>query len=232
MADEGASTTHDIVVAGEALRLHADRALYWPAQRALLIADLHLGKDDVFRRAGVAVPQGDIDTDLARLDALLAASQAESLVVLGDFLHGALHDAAWLAAWRDWRRARGSLSVVVIAGNHDRALDPARLGLDAVHATLRLRRIELRHAPPLRPVDGGQEPVDEGVHILCGHLHPVLRLRAPGVPNRMPLFWHRRDATVLPAFASFSGGHAIELRRGERGYLCAPDALVEVAGRP
>jgi uncharacterized protein len=226
MDAERTSATRDIVAGGEALTLHADRALYWPAQRWLLIADLHLGKDDVFRRAGIAVPQGDIATDLARLDALLAASGARTLVVLGDFLHGALHDAGWLAAWRAWRAERASLSVVVVAGNHDRALDPARLGLDTVHTMLRLRGIELRHAPP-----APRGPADEDAHVLCGHLHPVLRLRAPGLPVRMPLFWSRPDALVLPAFASFSGGHPIELRAGERGFLCAPDALVEVAGR-
>ena len=43
---------------GERLQLHADRALYWPARGRLLIADLHLGKGDVFRRAGIAVPRG------------------------------------------------------------------------------------------------------------------------------------------------------------------------------
>jgi uncharacterized protein len=226
MAAERALASREIAAGGEAFTLHADRALYWPTQRWLLIADLHLGKDDVFRRAGVAVPQGDIATDLARLDTLLDASGAESLLVLGDFLHGALHDAAWLAAWRRWRSERHGLSVVVVAGNHDRALDPGRLGLDAVVSTLRLRGIELRHAPP-----SPGERLDDATHVLCGHLHPVLRLRAPGLPSRMPLFWLRRDATVLPAFASFSGGHPVDLRVGERGFLCAPGTLVEVPGR-
>lgn len=226
MADEARSSTLDITLAGEAMTLHADRALAWPAQRWLLVADLHLGKDDVFRRAGIAVPQGDIGTDLARLGALLDASASDTLVVLGDFLHGALNDAAWLAAWRDWRSARGALSVVVVAGNHDRALDPARLGLDDVVTTLRLRGIELRHAPK-----SSRAPGEDDAHVLCGHVHPVLRLRAPGLPSRMPMFWHRPDTTVLPAFASFSGGDPVQLGRGERGFLCAPDALVEVAGR-
>ena len=42
--------------AGEPLVLLGARALYWPARQALLLADLHLGKADVFRRAGIALP--------------------------------------------------------------------------------------------------------------------------------------------------------------------------------
>ncbi|MEE7547733.1 hypothetical protein HF319_12415, partial [Xanthomonas sp. Kuri4-1] len=46
------------VLAGETVELLGDRALYRPARRALLIADLHLGKADVFRRAGIGLPAG------------------------------------------------------------------------------------------------------------------------------------------------------------------------------
>jgi uncharacterized protein len=41
-----------LLLAGEPVTLAGARALYWPARQALLIADLHLGKADVFRRAG------------------------------------------------------------------------------------------------------------------------------------------------------------------------------------
>ncbi|RBB99100.1 phosphoesterase, partial [Xanthomonas oryzae pv. oryzae] len=45
-------------LAGETVELLGERALYRPAHRALLIADLHLGKADVFRRAGIGLPAG------------------------------------------------------------------------------------------------------------------------------------------------------------------------------
>ena len=57
--------------AGESLVLLGERALYWPTRQALLIADLHLGKADVFRRAGIALPSGGTGEDLNRLQALL-----------------------------------------------------------------------------------------------------------------------------------------------------------------
>ena len=42
---------------GEPVHALADRALWWPARRRLVIADLHLGKGDAFRHAGIAVPR-------------------------------------------------------------------------------------------------------------------------------------------------------------------------------
>ena len=47
-----------IDVAGVHLELLADRAVWLAATRTLLIADLHLGKAQSFRRAGVPVPSG------------------------------------------------------------------------------------------------------------------------------------------------------------------------------
>ena len=66
----------DIDVAGESLRLLPDRALLWPRARTLVIADLHLGKAQHFRRAGIALPRGGTGHDLARLDRLLADTGA------------------------------------------------------------------------------------------------------------------------------------------------------------
>lgn len=69
----------ELEIAGEPMRALGDRALYWPARRRLLIADLHLGKGDVFRRAGIALPSGGTSHDLARLAALLERTGAHEL---------------------------------------------------------------------------------------------------------------------------------------------------------
>lgn len=205
-----------LLLAGEPVRLLADRALYWPARRRLLIADLHLGKADTFRAAGIALPRGGTALDLARLARLLERTGATSLWVLGDLLHGRIDLGSWRDAWNAFRAAHGGLEIAVVDGNHDRALHRAGLGIalpgDAVHDG----PFELRHAPARAA----------RAHVLCGHLHPVLKL--PGQP-RTPAFWLQRDCTVLPAFSAFTGGHPLRLLRGEGAVLCNGEALVAVA---
>src|SRR6478609_3634551 len=74
-------------MAGEHVRLLAERAAYWERTQALLVADPHFGKAAAFRAAGVPVPRGTTTASLARLDAALERTGAARIVFLGDFLH-------------------------------------------------------------------------------------------------------------------------------------------------
>lgn len=202
------SASIPLQLAGERVRLHGDRALYWPARKRLLIADLHLGKADAFRRAGIALPRGGTALDLDRLSALLAASGAQSLWVLGDLLHGPLVDTHWRDAWQRWRSRHAGLDIAVIPGNHDRALGAAGLALRVLADTFDDGPFALRHEPQAHP----------HLHVMCGHVHPVSAL--PGLGRRWPVFWLRERLTVLPAFSQFTGGSPVTPRAGESLIAC------------
>lgn len=208
--------TLDLAIAAEPVRLLADRALYWPARRRLLVADLHLGKGDTFRAAGIAVPTGGTARDLARLGALLAATEAASLWILGDFLHARRHHAVD-AAWRAFRAAHAQVAIAVVPGNHDRALDASVAGVALVHEGTREGPFVFRHAPPA--------DVDARGHVLCGHVHPVLHLPGAG---RHPLFWLRPHASVLPAFSAFSGGYAVAREDSTGSVVCNGSELLRL----
>ena len=215
---------HDRVelrIAGEVVVLLADRALFWPARNRLLIADLHLGKADTFRRAGIGLPRGGTTQDLERLSLLIDETGAAALWVLGDMLHGPVHDTAWRQAWRDWRSRRPWLEVAVLAGNHDRVLADASLDIRLLGERCDEVPFALRHHP---------EPVPN-LHTLCGHLHP--RLVLPGWPGkRWPVFWLRENVTVLPAFSAFTGGVLVNPSVGEAVAVCAQKGIVLVRSSP
>ncbi|HET8584747.1 MAG TPA: DEAD/DEAH box helicase, partial [Casimicrobiaceae bacterium] len=61
-------------IAGERVVLHAARALAWPREKTLFVADVHLGKGAAFRAGGIPLPRGTTATDLRRLDALIDES--------------------------------------------------------------------------------------------------------------------------------------------------------------
>lgn len=205
-----------IDIAGEPMQLLADRALYWPRRQRLLIADLHLGKGDTFRAAGIPVPTGGTAHDLRRIDTLLRVTGARSLWILGDFLHARRH-AAVDDAWRALRDAHVEVAFGVVPGNHDRALDAGIAGVDVVAQGRHDAPFVFRHAP--------SEDADAGGHTICGHVHPVLRLPGAG---RHAVFWLQPLTTVLPAFSAFTGGHAVRREPGTRIVACNGSTLLQL----
>lgn len=193
-----------IQLAGAELWLLADKAIYYPAERALLIADAHFGKAAAYRKLGQPVPHGTTDDNLQRLDALLAAYDCEHLIFLGDFLHAPeSHAAGTLAALQAWRERHASLAITLIRGNHDkRAGDPpAALNIRVVPEPMLLGPFALQHEPDPHPER----------HVLAGHVHPVYRLNGKGRQRlRLACFRLGERLSLLPAFGAFTGGYQVE----------------------
>lgn len=186
----------DVALAGEHLQLLAQRALHWPAQGLLVMADIHLGKDDVFRDAGIAMPVGGANADLARLSELLVLTGAARLRVLGDFIHGTRGVARWRTAWQDFR-ASHDIRIELVLGNHDRGLDTTGLGVEVIGDGVMEGPFNFRHDH------------ESGVAGLCisGHVHPVVRL--PMLGRSFPVFHLQPSGLTLPAFSAMTGGWKI-----------------------
>lgn len=216
----------EVEAGGRTLLLLAEKAVWWPAQRTLLVADLHVGKAATFRTHGVPVPRGTTSATLAALDALLARWPARRLVVLGDFLHAAeAHAPATLAALARWRARHVALALTLVRGNHDaRAGDPpSKLGIEVVDEPLRIEGLALCHHP--RP--------QAGAYTLAGHLHPCVSLQGRAKDHlRLPCFHFGADVGVLPAFGSFTGMHPIRRSPGDRVYVVADHAVAVLPAPP
>ena len=204
---------------GEALVLLAERAVWWPAQRALLVADVHVGKAVTFRALGVPVPRGTTSEALSALGALVERWQAQRVVFLGDFLHSAhAHAPATLGALARWRALHPALALTLVRGNHDdRAGDPPpKLGIEVVDEPLMSDGLALCHHP--RP--------QAGVYTLAGHLHPCVSLGGRAHDRlRLPCFHFGAEVGVLPAFGSFTGMHPIARMPGDRVYVVADGSV-------
>ena len=124
-----------IELGGATLELLAQKAIWWPAERSLLVADAHIGKAVSFRRLGVPVPHGTTDETLAALTALIDGHAARRVIFLGDLLHSArAQSSASLDAFGRWRERHAGVELLLVRGNHDqRAGDPpADLGVTCV----------------------------------------------------------------------------------------------------
>ena len=196
-------------------------ALYWPAQRMLVVADIHFGKAASFRALGVPVPAGTTTQNLSVLDAMLAAHAVDHILFLGDFLHArAAHASATLAAIRRWRDRHPALRLTLVRGNHDdRAGDPpADLAIAVVDEPYVMAPFAFCHHPQHSALG----------HVVAGHVHPVYRLASRGDGLRLPCFVVGEHCSLLPSFGAFTGGHAVAHADGERLFVVADDSVFAV----
>ncbi|MYM66133.1 ligase-associated DNA damage response endonuclease PdeM [Pseudoduganella sp. FT55W] len=210
-----------ITVAGEALLLLPQKAVYWPSEQVLVVADIHFGKAAAFRALGVPVPAGTTGANLAALDALLGLYPVREILFLGDFLHSRTARApATLTAMQAWRARWPQVQLTLVRGNHDaHAGDPpAALGMLSVDEPYQRGPFACCHHP--QPVSGSV--------VLAGHLHPVYHLRAGWETVRLPCFLLAPGRLVLPSFGAFTGGHAVQPEPGERVFVTSGETVLEI----
>lgn len=193
-----------------------ERAIYWPAAKCLLIADLHLGKADTFRHFGIAVPQTLQWSDLHRLETLLAQCKPQRCLILGDFVHGRIVNVSTAAAWNDLVNQFPKISFELLVGNHDRALDAGTLKLHAVTSELCIDGVWLTHDPLSNAHLTG--PYALNIH---GHIHPAVRIDASRIKS--PALVHQPPYLRMPAFSEFTAG-AVVKPPCDGIWVFAPDA--------
>ena len=214
----------EVTIAGQRLLLHPERAAYWPAHGALLLADLHLGKGAHFRKAGIPVPGAVTDANFGRLDALLAEFRPARLLLLGDLFHSD-RNRVW-GEFCAYTRAHPEISFELIPGNHD--ILPT---CDYAEARL-LRHPEILNEGPFalthHPLDEGRIP--PGQYYLCGHVHPCVRLvDATGGSLKLPCFYFGERGGILPAFGEFTGCAEVRAQPGDRVFVLAEEQVLAVA---
>jgi len=194
-AEERPNRDWNLAVAGIALLADPVGALYWPEQKLLAVADLHLEKGSSYAKRGVLLPPYDTAATLARLAQLIARYAPRLVIALGDSFHDgdgparladtdrrSLHA---LQRGRDW---------IWVTGNHDP--HPAD-GIGGAFAdAITVGALSFRHLPSARAVDGE----------LCGHLHPCARVSRRGRTVSRRCFAADKSRLVMPAFGAYTGG--------------------------
>ena len=178
--------------AGQEFALVQQRALYWPRERALLVADLHLEKASYFARFGQFLPPYDSRETLERIALALRETGARRVFALGDNFHdgqGAARLEAHAAGMLD--ALTRATDWVWITGNHDSSNGGGTYVAEAEVAGLVLRHEALR----------GEARAE-----LSGHFHPKLRITARGRNIARPCAVRTEHKLILPAFGALTGG--------------------------
>lgn len=206
--------------AGETFIPSASGALFWQAQRALLVADLHLEKASWFARLGQLLPPYDSHATLTALAMEVERTGARHVYCLGDSFHDRFGCDRLPA---DSRALLGELTTkldwVWIVGNHDPGFADHCGGRIVEEAEV--EGILLRHearASEVRPE-------------MSGHFHPKFRVSLNGRRISRRCFVASEHKLILPAFGALTGG--LDARHPEIVRAVSGDAvaLVPVADR-
>lgn len=210
----------EVTLAGEAVRLLPDGAVYWEAKQTLWLSDLHLGKAAHFRKHGVPIGSEPTLATLHRLREQLKSRQPSRVLMLGDLFHSDIN--------REWEPFAGlcdefaHLEWVLVQGNHDMIPD----------ALLRESGIEqvgrLDEAPFTFTHDPADLEPDFGYHV-CGHVHPGIRLAGAGRQRLRLRCFHVSDRqAVMPAYGAFTGMYTIDPAKTDRVFAVTGEAVIEV----
>lgn len=206
--------------AGEEFAALREGALWWPARRALLVADLHFEKASWYAARGQFLPPYDSLATLTAIEALVRRLEPAELWCLGD----SFHDSAGGGRLCDEARARLGLVMAGcrwtwITGNHDPAPCPSLGGTRVSEAVL--GGIVLRH----QTVPGEQRAE------ISGHFHPKLRLMLRGRQVARRCFVASARKLLLPAFGALTGGLDADHPEIRRAVGAGAEALVPLDDR-
>lgn len=208
----------EVGVAGETFVLYAQRGAFWRERKALLLADLHLGKVSHFRRAGIPVPPRANHRNLEHLLELIALSGAERVICLGDLFHS-YYNGEWEEFGEVVQHFPG-ITFELVLGNHDimSRIQYERKGI-AVYEQMRIGPFLLTHHP--------QEDVADGAYNLAGHVHPGVQLTGKGrQAMTLPCFYFGNRQGFLPAFGAFTGMARIRPGKNDQVYVIAANKVL------
>lgn len=213
----------EINLLGQTLSLLPQKAIYWKEERALIAADVHLGKVGHFRKAGIAVPRNMEQDDLACLSDLIEEHRPEKIIFLGDLFHSDMNsDWEWFALWR---RHFSRVKMILIRGNHDIIHDRHYLQLDVeLHDELLVGPFLMLHHPR------SEEQLEKTTgYVFCGHIHPGVCLSGRARQRiTLPCFAFGDGQAILPSFGKFTGKVALRHLETDRIFGVLKDKVIAV----
>jgi DNA ligase-associated metallophosphoesterase len=211
----------DIVyIQNEKMHLLSQRALYWEAQKTLLLADLHLGKVNHFRKAGLPVPVKANEKNVELLLEIIQLTKPERVIFLGDLFHSHYNEE-W-EVFGQLLKNFPTISFELVVGNHDILSDHQyqKLGI-IMHQELQLGPFLLTHHP--------LENYAGELYNLAGHVHPGARLVGKGRQSlTLPCFHFGKQQGLLPAFGAFTGLSQVSPKKNDQIFVIVEDKILKV----
>lgn len=211
----------DITIFNETFKLLPQRAIWWKKHNMILLADMHLGKVNHFRKAGIPVPVKANDKNWEVLIDLVQTLKPQRVVCIGDLFHS-YYNYDWELVG-EFTRAFQHVSFELVAGNHDvLTYRQYNRGNIILHVEgLRVDQFLFSHFPLADP--------PPGVYVISGHVHPGVQLSGRGKQRIMlPCYYFGEHQGYLPAFGMFTGLSRIQPKKEDQIFAIAENSVIKI----
>jgi uncharacterized protein len=196
----------------EQVALLPEKALWLPDLKSLVVADVHWGKIDHFRKAGVPVPVKGNDKNAETLIELINDYKPQSIIFIGDLFHSVYNDG-----WETFGQVRRSFphcAFNLVIGNHDILSERQyeRHNITVHRNSLQANNLLFTHDP--------LEKIPDGLFNVAGHIHPGAHLVGTGKQSVILSCFHvKENQCILPAFGAFTGLAIVRPKMGEKIFV-------------
>lgn len=208
-----------IQIRGQTCHLLAEKAVFWEEEKTLILSDIHIGKGLVFRKAGIPIPHGIMDDDLANITKLIQLYHVEKCIIVGDLIHaksGMSEDVK--LKFHEWLQ-NVKCEVHLVLGNHDRYLINNLPEEWSLHVHMEGLLIE--------PFYFSHFPIPHGKwFVWSGHLHPKVELSNKYDRLVLRCFQVFENLCILPAFGFFVGGTLVKKSKDCKIYAIADTSVI------
>lgn len=207
-------------LAGHDLLLLAEKAIWIETEKTLLIADVHLGKIEHFRKAGIGVPFQASSETLKRLESLLLKMVPSHVIFLGDLFHSKKNHS--FDQFKSLMVANTITEFHLVMGNHDIMPTTTYHELNIkTYTEITIGNLWLTHEP--------QDELREGLYNLAGHIHPGVKLKGKARQFiTLPCFYFGSHRGLLPSFGYFTGKSLIKMEKNSATFAVAEDLIFNI----
>jgi|WetSurMetagenome_2_1015567.scaffolds.fasta_scaffold78690_2 uncharacterized protein len=203
-----------------------NKSIFFPGEKILAIADLHMGYEEVLNRQGIMVPRRQFRETVEDLKKIFAETgKINEVVICGDFKHafGSILKQEWNDVFLiiDFLEANCE-KIILVKGNHDMVLEPLAGKKNILVEDFYIKEdVLFLHGNKEIPEIGRKEI---GMMVM-GHRHPAVMIADKYKQEKFKCFlvgkFRGKETVILPSFLPLVEGG--EIVGDENNLLFIPD---------
>lgn len=210
-----------LLIKNQTCHLLKDHVVFWEEKKALILADIHIGKAAVFRQYGIPIPEGNMSQDLWNIARLVKELQVEMCIIVGDLIHAANGFTTSVKDFFGKWLQDIPCDMHLVLGNHDRGLSeilPKDWHLHLHREYFLVEPFYFSHYPMSHP----------DWFVWSGHIHPKIQLKNGHDRIVLRCFQIFSNLGILPAFGSFVGGSFVKKEPHCQIFAIAGSKVIEL----